>query len=132
MVIIFLLTGLFALVSIVFTDKSLNDFGGREFCLTVCSAIFGICALQGLINGYDFPLWITVVIATIVLWIKPDKHMLLFAAWMTGCSTTFFVQSCLHNGIILEVCVTEVCIIAFVVSTIFSFFVKNDIKRNEH
>ncbi len=131
MVIIFLLTGLFALIPVVFTDKSLNDFGGKEFGMVVCSAIFGICALQGLINGYDFPLWITIVMATVVLWIKPDKYMLLFAAWMTGCSTTFFVQSCLHNDFIFEVCVTEICIVIFVVSTVLSFFVKNDIKQNK-
>ncbi|MBE6453361.1 MAG: hypothetical protein E7017_00540 [Alphaproteobacteria bacterium] len=131
MVIIFLLTVLFALIPVIFTDKSMNDFGGKEFGLTVCSAIFGVCALNGLINGYDFPFWITIIMITVVMWIKPDRYMLLFAAWMTGCSATFFVQSCLHNGFILEVCVTEICIVAFVVATILSFFVKNDVKQNE-
>lgn len=131
MVIIFLLTVLFALVPVVFTGKSLHDFGGKEFLMCICSAFFGVCALMGIIAGYNFPLWLTIVFTTIVLWVKPERWMLLFAAWMIGSSATFFVQSCLHNGFILEVCVTEICVVGFVVSTILSFFVKNDIKQNE-
>ena len=129
MVIIFLLTIIFALGSAMVTGDSMSDFGGREFAMCIFSAIFGMCALGGLINGYDFPLWVIVVITTVVLWIKPDKCMLPFAAWMTGCSTVFFVQSYLHNGFILETCVTAACVIGFVISTICAFFVKKKDKK---
>ena len=131
MVIIFLLTCLFGLGSAMITDESMSNFGIKDFGLALLSAVFGLCAIAGLINGYDFPLWVTIVFATIVLWIKPEKYMLPFAAWMTGCSTTFFVQSYLHNGFIWQVCVTELCVVAFVVSTICAFFVKKKVVKKQ-
>lgn len=129
MVLILLLTALFALISGIVDGIASNHFDGKDFASVLSSTMFGICALGGLINGHGSPLWLTIIMITLVFWLKPRKWMLIFAAWMTGCSTIFFVQSCLHKDFVWEVCLTEVCIIAFVVSVIIARFKKENTKQ---
>ncbi len=131
MVLILILTVLFALISGVVDGIASNHFDGKDFASALSSAMFGMCALGGLISGHESPLWLTIIMITLVLWLKPRKRMLIFAAWMTGCSTIFFVQSCLHKGFVWEVCLTEVCVIAFVVSVIIARFTKENTKQTK-
>ena len=131
MILILALTVLFALIPCIVDGSASNHFDGKDFASVLSSAMFGICALGGLISGQESPLWLTVIMVTLVLWLKPRKWMLIFAAWMTGCSTVFFVQSCLHNGFVWEVCLTEVCVIAFVVSVIIARFAKKSTKQTK-
>ena len=124
MVLIFLLTVLIALISIMISDESMSNCNWKDGVMCRLSAVLGICILGCLINGYDAPLWITIAVTAVILWIGPNKYMWPFAAWITGSSITLFTQSYLHNGFIWKVCIAELCVVVFVVSTIISFFVK--------
>ena len=128
MVLIFLLTVLFALISVMITDESMSNYNWKDFLMCIYSAVFGMCIVGCMINVYDAPLWITTAIFAVILWIGPNKYMWPFAAWIAGCSVTFFIQSFLQNGFIWKVCVAEAYVVVFVISAILSFSVKKEAK----
>ena len=124
MVLIFLLTVFMALLCPIIANNT--DVTGRNFGVAILSAIFGMCILGGIVNSTDIPLWLIITILTVILWIKLDKCMLYFAAWLTGSATAFFIQHGLGDEFFWDVCVVMLCVLAYDAVTILPFFTAKD------
>ena len=111
MVMIFLLTVFIALICPVIGNNTVVT--GRNFGVALLSAIFGMCILGGIVNNDVAPLWLIITLITVILWIKPNKYMLYFAAWLTGSSTAFFIQYGMDKEFFWNICVVILCILIY-------------------